>query len=111
MLDLIVSGDRVVSPHGVEALDVGIADGRIAMLAPRGGLDSAEAARRADEKRALEAEERAREAARQREREAFEREQRELAEAEARRNEEKAAKAKERAATVRRGMYGSFTKK
>ena len=48
MLDLIVSGDRVVTPHGVAALDVGVRDGRIALLAERGGLAGAEAARTVD---------------------------------------------------------------
>ena len=48
MMDLIVSGDRVVSPHGVEALDVGIKDGSIAMIAPRGGLSGTDAKRTID---------------------------------------------------------------
>lgn len=40
MLDLIVKGDRVVTPHGVAALDVGVKDGRISLLAEPGALDS-----------------------------------------------------------------------
>lgn len=48
MLDLVISGDRVVSAHGVQALDIGIAGGKIAMLSPRGGLATAEAGRHID---------------------------------------------------------------
>ena len=38
MFDLIVKGDRVVTPHGVGAYDIGVADGRIAAIAEPGGL-------------------------------------------------------------------------
>jgi len=48
MLDLIISGDRVVSPHGVQALDIGIADGQIVSLGPQGTLADAETARKID---------------------------------------------------------------
>ncbi|MCB1739845.1 MAG: amidohydrolase family protein [Gammaproteobacteria bacterium] len=40
MLDLIVKGDRVVTPHGVAALDIGVKGGRIAVLAEPGALDA-----------------------------------------------------------------------
>ena len=33
MLDLVISGARVVTPGGVEVLDVGVADGKVAVLA------------------------------------------------------------------------------
>ena len=48
MLDLVISSDQVVSPQGVLSLDVGVADGRIAMLAPLGGLSEIECTRRVD---------------------------------------------------------------
>ena len=36
MLDLLIKGGKVVSPESVTPLDVGIVDGRIAMLAAPG---------------------------------------------------------------------------
>ena len=48
MFDLIVTGDRVVTPHGVHALDIGVRDGRITTLADRNGLDPAAASRTID---------------------------------------------------------------
>jgi dihydropyrimidinase len=48
MLDLVISGAKVVTPGGTEVLDVGVVDGRIAVLAA-GGLDGLpEAVRRID---------------------------------------------------------------
>jgi dihydropyrimidinase len=43
MLDLIITGDRVVTPHGVHALDIGVLDGRIVTLAEHGTLGEAAA--------------------------------------------------------------------
>ena len=48
MLDLIVRSDRVVTPHGVHALDIGIRDGRIVTLSDHGGLDAQGSARTVD---------------------------------------------------------------
>ena len=48
MLDLVVKGDRVVTPHGVQALDIGVRDGRIVLLADPGALDSHDSARTID---------------------------------------------------------------
>ncbi|MBT6275490.1 MAG: amidohydrolase family protein [Chromatiales bacterium] len=45
MLDLIIRGDTVVTPHGVQSLDIGIKDGRIAMLAERDSMDAQSASR------------------------------------------------------------------
>ena len=48
MLDLIVKGDRVVTPHGVQAVDIGVCEGRIVLLADSGALDGHESARIVD---------------------------------------------------------------
>ena len=48
MLDLVVKGDRVVTPHGVQALDIGVRDGRIVLLADPGALDSHDSAHTID---------------------------------------------------------------
>ena len=40
MLDIIISGGKVVTPHGVVEVDVAIQDGKIAALAHPGLLDS-----------------------------------------------------------------------
>jgi dihydropyrimidinase len=45
MIDLVVRGDRVVTPHGVAALDIGIRGGAIALLAPMGTIDAERAGR------------------------------------------------------------------
>jgi dihydropyrimidinase len=39
MYELIVTGDRVVTPHGVGAFDIGVRDGRITAIGERGTLD------------------------------------------------------------------------
>jgi dihydropyrimidinase len=48
VFDLVVKGDRVVTPHGVQALDIGVRGGRIVMLADPGALDDHERARTID---------------------------------------------------------------
>ena len=48
MFDLIISSKRAVTPHGVQAVDIGIRDDRIAVVAECGGLRDAEAVRRLD---------------------------------------------------------------
>ena len=40
MLDIIISGGKVVTPHGVVEVDVAIQDGKIAALAHPGLLES-----------------------------------------------------------------------
>ena len=45
MLDLIITGDRVVTPHGVVKADIGVRDGRIVQVAEGGSLDAADAHR------------------------------------------------------------------
>lgn len=45
MLDLIITGDRVVTPHGVVKADIGVRDGRIVQVAEGGSLDTADAHR------------------------------------------------------------------
>ena len=45
MLDLVIRGDTVVTPQGVCACDIGIKDGRIALVAMPGSLASADAGR------------------------------------------------------------------
>lgn len=40
MFELVVRGDRVVTPHGVGRFDIGIREGRIAAIAEPGGLDA-----------------------------------------------------------------------
>lgn len=39
MLDLVVSGGTVVTPHGAGLYDVGVKDGRIAIVSTRGGIE------------------------------------------------------------------------
>ena len=48
MFDLVVKGDRVVTPYGVQALDIGVRHGRIVMLADEGGLDDQQRTRTID---------------------------------------------------------------
>ena len=48
MFDLIISSKRAVTPQGVQAVDIGIRDGRIAVVAEYQGLADADAARRID---------------------------------------------------------------
>jgi len=48
LLDLVVRSDRVVTPQGVQALDIGIAGGRIDRLAAPGGLAAEPATRTID---------------------------------------------------------------
>lgn len=45
MLDLIIRSDRVVTSHGVGSFDVGIADGKIAIVAQSGALSDEQAGR------------------------------------------------------------------
>ena len=41
MFDLIIKGDRVVTPHGTGSYEIGVKDGRIAALGGPGGLSGA----------------------------------------------------------------------
>src|SRR5688572_5977682 len=48
MLDLVVTGDTVVTPQGVIGCDVGVKAGRIELVAMRGALASVKARRTID---------------------------------------------------------------
>ena len=48
MVDLVISGDRVVTPQGVGAFDIVIADGKIAAMAAKGSLPVPEGVRHID---------------------------------------------------------------
>lgn len=48
MFDLVITSNRTVTPHGVQAVDIGIRNGTIAVVAEHQGLASADAQRRID---------------------------------------------------------------